>query len=67
MSRLWTALLALAALLFAGIVAVTWPSDPIVPADDVLPDLPAVTLDGVALDRAFFADRPWVVLVWLPG
>ena len=65
--RLWPALVAAIALTMAAILAWTWSIDPVVASDDILPDLPAVTLDGVPLDRDFFGDRPWVILVWLPG
>lgn len=65
--RLWPALLALVAVVMLAVVGGSWNADPLVPVDEPLPDLPAVTLAGERLDRAYFGDRPWVVLVWLPG
>ena len=64
---LWPALASIAALLAFVVLALVSSNDPVVRSDDPLPDLPAVTLEGVALDAAFFGDRPWVILVWLPG
>ncbi len=50
-----------------GAVMMSSTADPVVAVDEPLPDLPAVTLTGERLDARFFGDRPWVVLVWLPG
>lgn len=65
--RVWTVLMAGVALLTAAAVLWGLGQDPQVDDDRPLPDLPAETLDGVALDRAFFGDRTWLVAVWLPG
>lgn len=63
----WPVLLFVA--LAAGILALVGMGggDPVRVADEPLPPLPAVTLDGERLDAQYFGDRPWVIFVWLPG
>jgi hypothetical protein len=66
-SVLWPALVAVVLVAWAAFFAVGMLADPFQPVDRELPDLPAVTLAGQTLDRAFLGDDAWVVTLWLPG